>query len=187
MSALLTLTRNNSRYCLPRITSFRIDDIAPSKSNLLKYKGYCSFDFDLTQTATSDESLPEIQSITRDLLGETAIILGFPIRRRPEGYPGLELSFDALLLFLQAPKAEILIQDVFIKGQNRVLRLIKHSGNVFLWQLDHSLANYSSYCSASCSKAITLEDYSSLNHHTLEDGRHILSKCEADAAPAKGM
>jgi len=187
MSALLSNTRNISLYCLPRITSFRIDDVAPSNSNLFKYKGYCNFDFDHTQTATLDEPLPGIQSVIRDLLGETTIILGFPIRRRPEGYPGLELSFDALLLYLQASKAEIFVLDVFIKGPKRVLKLFKHSGDVFLWRLDHSLAKYSSYCSASRSEATALEDYSSLNHHALEYGRHILSKCEANAAPAKGM
>jgi hypothetical protein len=154
---------------------------------LLEYKGRCNFGFKLTQLGTSDKSFPGIQNFSRDLLGENAIILGFPIRRRPEGYPGLELSFDTLLLYLEAPKAEIFVLDVFIKGSRRVLKLIKHTEDVFLWRLDHSLADYSSCCPDHHSKAIAYEDYRSLDHYDLEAGRHILSKCADDAAPPKGM
>lgn len=175
-SALLSNTRNLSSYCLPLITNFWID---PLNSTLLKYKGYCNFNFKVTPLPTSDESLPGIQNFSRDLLGENSIILGFPIRRRPEGYPGLELSFDTLLRYLQAPKAEIFDRDVFIGGPKRVLKLIKHTDNVFLWRPDHSLANYSSCCKASYT-----EDYSSLDYRALEAGRHILSKYADDAAPA---
>jgi len=185
-SVLLSNTRNLMGFCLPLMTSFRIN-AAPSNSSLQKYRGYCNFRFELTQLGTSDESLPGIQNFSRDLLRENAIILGFPIRRRPEGYPGLELSFETLLLYLEAPKAEIFVLDVFIKGPKRVLKLIKHLGNVFLWWLDHSLADYSSCCPDRRSKAITYEDYSYLNHYTLEAGRHILSKCADDLAPPKGI
>ncbi len=177
-SALLSNTRNLSSYCLPLITNFRID---PLNSTLLKCKGYCNFNFTVTPLPTSDESLPGIQNFSRDLLGKNSIILGFPIRRRPEGYPGLELSFDTLLRYLQAPKAEIFDRGVFIEGPKRVLKLIKHTDNVFLWRPDHSLAN----C-CSCCKASYAEDYSSLDYRALEAGRHILYKCADDAAPADG-
>jgi hypothetical protein len=185
-SALLGNIRNLTGFCLPLMTSFRID-AAPSNSTLQKYRGYCNFGFELTQREISDESLPGIQNFSRDLLGENAIILGFPIRRRPEGYPGLELSFDTLLLYLEAPKAEIFVLDVFIKGPRRMLKLIKHTEDVFLWRLDHSLADYSSCCTDHLSKALSCKDYSYLDHHALEAGRHILSKCADDAAPPKGM
>lgn len=184
VSALLSNPQNISCYCLPLITSFRIN--APT-SALLEYKGRCNFDFELTQLGNSDESSPGIQNFSRDLLGENAIILGFPIRRRPEGYPGLELSFDTLLLYLEAPKAEIFILDVFIKGSRTVLKLIKHTEDVFLWRLDHSLADYSSCCPDYHSNEIAYEDYSSLDYHALEAGRHILSKCADNAASPKGM
>jgi hypothetical protein len=159
----------------------------PSNTTLLQYNAYCSFNFELTNLKESDESLPGIQHISRDLLGESTIILGFPIRRRPEGYPGLELSFDTLLLYLEAPKAEIFVLDVFIKGPRRVLKLIKHTDDLFLWQLDHSLADYDSCCPDHHKKTIVHEDYSSLDYHALEAGRHILSKCADNAAPAEGM
>lgn len=185
-SALLSGTQNISCYCLPLITSFRID--APSSSSaLLKYKGYCSFNFELTRLGTWNESLPGLQNFSRDLLGENTIILGFPIRRRPEGYPGLEVSFGTLLLYLQASKAEIFVFDVFIKGPKRVLKLIKHTNDVFLWRLDHSLADHSSCCPEKRSKAIAIKDYSSLDYHALEAGRHILSKCADDSAPTEGV
>ncbi|KAH7370148.1 hypothetical protein BKA65DRAFT_12028 [Rhexocercosporidium sp. MPI-PUGE-AT-0058] len=183
-SALLSGAQTISHYCLPLITSFRVD--APSSSSeLLKYRGLCSFDFELTQLGTENESLPGIQNFSRDMLGENTIILGFPIRRRPEGYAGLEVSFRTLLLYLQVSKAEIFVLDVFIKGPNRVLELIKHTDDVFLWRLDHSLADYSSCCQETRSKAIAIKDYSSLSYHTLEAGRHILSKCADDSAPTE--
>ncbi|KAH6696440.1 hypothetical protein BKA61DRAFT_252267, partial [Leptodontidium sp. MPI-SDFR-AT-0119] len=181
-SALLNDTQNISRYCLPLITSFRID-APPSSSTLLKYKGCCSFNFELTRLGTWNESLPGIQNFSRDLLEENTIILGFPIRRRPEGYLGLEVSFGTLLLYLQASKAEIFVLDVFIKGPKRVLKLIKHTDDIFLWQLDHSLADYSSCCQAKCSEAIAIKDYSALGYHALEAGRHILNKYADDSAP----
>jgi hypothetical protein len=177
-SALLSNTRNPSNYCLPLIAKFWIDRL---NSTLLKYKGYCNFNFTVTPMPTSDESLPVVQNFSRDFLGENSIILGFPIRRRPEGYPGLELSFDTLLRYLHAPKAKIFDRDVFIRGQKRVLKLIKHTDNVFLWRSDHSLANYSSYC-----KAGHAQDYSSLDYRALVAGRHILGKCADAAAPTDG-
>jgi hypothetical protein len=185
-SALVSGTQNISRYCLPLITCFWIE--APTSSSaLLKYNGYCSFTFELTRLGTWNESLPGIQNFSRDLLRENTIILGFPIRRRPEGYPGLEVSFSTLLLYLQASKAEIFVSNVFIKGPNRVLKLVKHTGDIFLWQLDHSLADYSLCCQEKRSKAIAVKDYSSLDYYALEAGRHVLSKCADDSAPTEGV
>jgi hypothetical protein len=184
-SAVCSKTSNIRSYCLPLITSFRIDSV-PLNSTLMKYKGYCKLGFELKELGTSDESVPGVQNFSRDLLDENALVLGFPIRRRPEGYPGLELSFDTLLHYLQAKKAEIFLCDVFIKGPNRVLKLIKHIDDIFLWQLDHSLADNSLCCPDERSRAIAIQDYSFLDHHTLEVGRHILSKCADDVAPAKG-
>jgi hypothetical protein len=185
-SALLSDAQKNSSYCLPRVTNFRVDP-SHSNSTSLKCKAYCSLNFELTQLGLADESLPGIQNFSRDLLGENTIILGFPIRRRPEGLPGLELSFDVLLLYLQAPKAEIFALDVFIRGPKRVLKLIKHIDGVFLWRLDHSLADYSSCCPAYYNKARGNVDFSSLDHRALEAGRHILSKCADDFAPPEGV
>ncbi|PQE04295.1 Het and ankyrin domain protein [Rutstroemia sp. NJR-2017a BBW] len=151
----------------------------------MKYKGYCNLDLELTELGTSDESVPGVQNFSRDLLGENALVLGFPIRGRPEGYPGLEVSFDTLLHYLQATKAEIFGCNVLIKGPNRVLKLIKHIDDIFFWQLDHSLADYSLCCPDKRSRTIAIQDYSSLDHYTLEVGRHILSKCADDITPAK--
>jgi hypothetical protein len=184
--ALLTNARNISCYCRPLITSFVVDPVH-SHSTLLKYKGYCNINFELTQLGTSGESVPGLLNLSRDILGENILILGFPIPRRPEGYTGLELSFNSLLCYLQTPKAEISALDVFIKGPKGTLKLIEHTDNVFLWRFDYSLAGCSSYCANHQSKFQVDKSHGPLDHHVLEAGRHIISKCADDAAPAEGV
>lgn len=185
-SALLSDSQQSSSFCLPQVTVFRIDE-ANSNSTSLKRKAYCGVHFELTQLGAADESLPGTQNFSRDLLGENTTILGFPIRKRPKDFLGLELSFDTLLFYLQAPKAEIFALDVFIKGPKRVLKLIKHLDGIFLWQLDHSLADYSLCCPIYNSKSRWNVELSSLDHRALEAGRHILSKCADNLTPSEGV
>ena len=173
-------------FCLPLMTSFQIDSI-PSNSTLQKYRAYYKFHFEFIQLGAFNESLLGIQNFSPDLLRKNTIIQGFPIRRRPDGYPRLELSFETLLLYIETPIAEILVLDVFIKGPKGVLKLVKHFDNVFLWRLDHSLADYSLYCPDHYNKAIAYKDYSYLSYSNLEAGRHILSKCADNLPPLKGI
>jgi len=139
-SALLSITGNIGSYFIPLITSFSLDS-APSNSALLKYKGNCDIGFEVAKLETSNYSLPRIKNREQGSVGENGLILGFPILRRPEGYPGLEVSFGTLLYSVQATNAILLEGNVVIKGLERRLKLVKHRNSVFLWHLLHPLAD----------------------------------------------
>jgi hypothetical protein len=179
IGAALHSTSRNGGYCTPLIKDFRVDALL-SDSASPKHIGYCEFDFEFTQPDTSDHSLLRIQNLTKEFAGGKATIQGFPIRRRPDGYLGLEFSFSTLLLYFDASGAEIYGKDVLVKGLERVLKLVKHTEDIFLWQLD-SLLIYFVPC---------LEDQHNqetyLDHHSLENGRHFLDEHTYDAAFAKG-
>jgi hypothetical protein len=186
-SALLKNTPNISCYCQPLVTDLLVDNI-DSEITLLKYYGYCDINFNLVELGTSDKTLPGVLNISRDFLGENILsIQGFPIRRRPEGYNGLELSFNNLLHYLQAPNAEISATDVFVKGLRGVLKLIKHTDKVFLWRFGHSLGDCSLYYMDHQNRVQNDKDYGPLDYHILENGRHIIDECGDTAAPVAGM
>jgi hypothetical protein len=185
-SALLTNTPNIGCYCQPLITKFRVHNSYPD-STLLKSQSYCNIDFELVELETADKTLPMVLNISRDLLGENILsIQGFPIRRRPEGYNGLELSFNSLLYYLQAPNAEMSATDVFVKGLRGVLKLVKHTDKVFLWRFGHSLGD-SPYYMDHQNKVQNDKGYGPLDDHILEDGRHIIDVYGDIAAPVAGM
>jgi hypothetical protein len=64
--------------------------------------------------------LTEKQNLSQGLIGENVLVLGFPIHRRPEAYPRLELSFSNLLHLLQAGKATILEEKVLLKDEKEL-------------------------------------------------------------------
>jgi hypothetical protein len=185
-SVVLSHSRDLNSCYLPVITSFRVDS-APANSMLLNYKDYCNISFEVSQLESSKFPFLRPQNLSQDFIGETILILGFPTRRRPEGYPGLELSFDILLQSFQAERAVILEEQVFIKGRERMLKLIKHLDNVFLWNLLRPLANCCFCCVEDHCNGDVRKAYCPLDHHNLEAGRHILSKGADDAVLAEGV
>jgi hypothetical protein len=168
------------------ITSFSLDS-APSNSALLKYKGNCDIGFEFAKLETSNYSLPRIKNREQGSVGENGLILGFPIRRRPEGYPGLEVSFGTLLYSLQATNAILLEGNVVIKGLERRLKLVKYRNSVFLWHLLHPLADECSCWVDHHDKTRVNKTYDFLDLHGLEVSRHILSTCADDHVFAKGV
>ena len=86
-SALLENTQNLRLYCRPLVVSFPVAADQP-KSTLLKYNGSCKINFELTQVRSSEDHLPVMQNLGQDSAGGIIFIQGFPILRRPEGYPG---------------------------------------------------------------------------------------------------
>ncbi|CZR67884.1 uncharacterized protein PAC_17783 [Phialocephala subalpina] len=166
------------------ITSFSLDS-APSNSTLLKCKGYCDIGFEVAQLDISNYSLPRIQNRRQGSIGENNLILGFPIRRRPEGYPGLEVTFNTLLYSLQATRAILLKGQVVIKGRERRLKLVKRKDDVFLWHLLHPLADDCSCWVDRYDKVYVSKTYDPLHRHGLEAGRHILSTCANDYVSAE--
>lgn len=179
-SALLSNTRNLRSYCLPLINRCQID-AAPLDLAHIKYTGHCNINFELAQLGASDELLLGIQTFSRDLLEANTLIIGFPIRRRPEGYPGLELSFDTLLRFLQTSKAELSSPFTVIEGSQNTAILVKYADDVFHWKVGHPKTGCPS-CWAE--HFVNFEDFGRLG---LECGRHIISDCASDKALVEGM
>jgi hypothetical protein len=122
------------------------------------------------------DSTSRVQNCWQALVGESVVILGFPIARRLEGCPGLELSFHRLLCFLEAKNAIIANGRVLLKGPERALQLMKHSDNVFFW---HSLHTPDEVCSCCMDRHIKINVGipSSPIDSILNAGRHILNNC----------
>lgn len=183
-SALLCSNQTLGSHCLPLITSFEIESILATPP-CIKYKGHCNINFEFTRQGASDNSLPGTLNFGQELLRRSTLVVGFPIRRRPEGYSGLELSFDALLGFLQASRAELSPTHAFVKGPKNTLVLIKHTENMFLWKLDPSSMDYSLSCAGRCVNADVEEGSDPLEYHVLEIGRHVISQRSGDTVPSK--
>jgi hypothetical protein len=186
-SALLSNTENLSTYYIPSLTNFRTDS-APSTSTLLNRKTYCDINIEVASLDNNSYcSLPATYNRSSDVIGKKCFIQGFPIRRRPEGYIGLELSYAALLYSLQTEKATILEGQAVIRGGERTLKLVKHTDDVFLWHLLRPLVNDCS-CPVECySKDDFDQIYGALDDQVFEAGRHILSECANDIALVEGM
>jgi hypothetical protein len=105
------------------------------------------------------------------------VILGFPIARRPEACPGLELSFYRLLCFLEAKNTTIVNGRVLLKGPERALQLMKHSDNVFLWHPLHTPDTICSCCMDHHVKINVGIPSGPIDSDILNAGRHILNNC----------
>ncbi|KAF6840742.1 hypothetical protein CMUS01_03839 [Colletotrichum musicola] len=79
-------------------------------------------------TYKTDVTLAQRNMWDKVLGRDVAVIRGFPILRRPHGFPGLELPLDVLLQWAGASAASI--QDGLLQGSNnRALRLVKEIKN----------------------------------------------------------
>ncbi|KAE8448016.1 hypothetical protein EG329_009939 [Mollisiaceae sp. DMI_Dod_QoI] len=140
--------------------------------------GYCRIDFGVSEPENSNDTMLRAHNSWQDLIGENIIILGFPISRRPEDYPGLELSFRTLLHLLQADTANIEnTRSLVVKGPVKALQLVKCIDNVFLWhpiQLPREV--HSRTC---CGDNHIGIDLTCIDVHSLNDGRHIVGNCTA--------
>lgn len=183
-SALLDNTQNLRVYCRPLISSFPAG-ARHSESRLIKYNDSCNIKFELTQLRSSEDFLPVMQNLGRVYTGGSIFIQGFPIRRRPEGYPGVELSFDSLLCSLRVSKAGLCNDDS--NEQPTMLKLVKRTQNVFLWLSDRPSVDSSSCCTEHQQKLYIGAVFGPLNHHVLKAGRHILSNFAYGAVPENGV
>lgn len=173
-AALSNSSLHHSSYCTPSITSYWV---SPSLSESLDYEGYFKIGSDIAHQAHRGDSIPRVQNYWNDLVKASIVVVGYPISRRPENYPGLELSFNTLLHLLQADKATIVDESVLLQGQNKTVQLMKHGDNIFLW---HQLHNKDQGCSCSTDHhvrhhAVVYHNHIDLN--TLNAGRHIFSNC----------
>ena len=185
-SALLSNTENIRPCYIQPITNFWIDPV-PSTRTFLQHKYNCDIDLEVTSFDDSNCSLPATHNVSRDMIGTKCLIKGFPIPRRPEGYTGFEVSYNVLLCSLRARNATILEGQTVITGEERGLKLVKHTDNVFLWHLLQSLVNDCS-CRMECySKDDSDQVYGKLDLRHFEAGRHILGECTNNVILMEGM
>jgi hypothetical protein len=123
------------------------------------------------------DSTPRAQNYWQALIGESVLILGFPIARRPDPCPGLELSFHSLLCFLEAKNTTITDGQVILKGPERALQLMKHSDNIFLWHPRHAPDEVCSCCKDHHIKVNVGIPSGPIDFNILNAGRHILNNC----------
>jgi hypothetical protein len=115
----------------------------------------------------------------RDLVKDRLVIYGFPVSRRPEGHPGLELSYDTLMYFSQTDTPTITDKLILIQGAKLSLQLVKHDEDVFLWHPFHPLPETCPYCDNHHVEDNTVTRKEAINLLQLQAGRHILRNCEA--------
>ncbi|KFX99399.1 hypothetical protein V490_01813 [Pseudogymnoascus sp. VKM F-3557] len=180
-AALHSNSRNLAGYCVPSIVNYRVDT-TQSRSKQLKYKDHCDITAEIAPLGNPTNAVPQGRCWWQDLIGKSIVIQGFPISRRPETYPGLELSFELLLSSVQTDEAIIDNGRVLLRGLISTVQLIKDADNVFLWR-----PFYSTNEICSCGeyhRAISCDtSYSSIDLSRLKAGRHILGVC-TDLLPA---
>ncbi|KAH7141027.1 hypothetical protein EDB81DRAFT_799325 [Dactylonectria macrodidyma] len=164
-SAFSTVHRNGLCGVTPLINKIHIWQAASRSSGC---SGLCKLGVDSTAVFDLDHSLsPATESCWQALVGRLKLIQGYPIARRPEGYPGLEISLELLLSLVQAGKVSVHPTKVLIEGSKRSLQLVKRTDNVCLWHLVDSITE----CCA-CDKVPVV------NNTALWKDRHILGSCK---------
>ncbi|KIW19068.1 hypothetical protein PV08_03358 [Exophiala spinifera] len=129
--------------------------------------------FPVSSPMSSEDSVLDKQTRWQELVGNSVLITGFPVSRRPNGYPGLEVSFETLLSLLGADEASHNHGFIMVNGRKTTLCLIKCTGNIHLWHPFHNSLNLYPSCGNG-----PAETYSgNFDLRRLETGRHILIIC----------
>ncbi|OBT60198.1 hypothetical protein VE03_10408 [Pseudogymnoascus sp. 23342-1-I1] len=174
-AALLCNSINLPGYYVPSIENYRVET-THSHFKQLKYRGRCDVAARLTPLVNPTDVIPQKQSCQQDLVRK-GTVQGFPISRRPEAYPGLELSFELLLLSIQTNGAIIDDGLVLLKGPISTLQLFKDTNDVFLWQSFHPRNGICS-CGEHHMEISWNIPYSSFDLRRLKSSRHIIGVCK---------
>lgn len=174
-TAVYTNSRDLVGYFAPSIINYTVDTLhtGPKQS---KYRGYCDIRVKFAPLTNPTDPIPQKQSLWQDLIGKRTVTQGFPISRRPEAYPGLELPFELLLSSVRTDEAIINDGLVLLKGPTLTLQLFKDTNGVFLWRPFH-LENGICSCGEQHMEISFNMSYSSFDVERLETGRHIVSSC----------
>lgn len=175
-AALHTSLQNSAGCCTPSIINYRFDTVCTTPVGKV-FIGRCEIVAETTPLASSADDTSQKQSWWQDLVGKRAIIQGFPISRRPEAYPGLELSFELLLSSVQTNEALIDDGIVLLNGLRSTLQLLKDNDNVFLWLPFHPTNGICS-CGEQHVEIRLNIPYNSADLRRLKTGRHILGVCK---------
>jgi hypothetical protein len=167
---------------VPSIVNYRVDT-TQSSSKQLKHKHCCDITAEITPLGNPTDVIPQKRSWWQDLIGKNIVIQGFPISRRPEAYPGLELSFELLLSSVQTDEAIIDNGQVLLRGLISTVQLFKDTDDVFLWRPFHP-TNEICYCGEYHREISRDTFYSTIDLSRLKAGRHILGVCTDLLPPA---
>ncbi|KAH7144199.1 hypothetical protein B0J13DRAFT_622763 [Dactylonectria estremocensis] len=173
-SAVSTVCGNGICGVTPLVDNINVKPTTPQSSS---YRGTCQFVVDLTAVFDADPVMPSVtQSSWQAVVGRQNIIQGYPIARRPEGYMGLELSFNMLLCLMQAKEISFAAGKVVIKGPQRSLVLKGQTDGICLWHPLNTIAD-GCFCN---------QGSDALNDLDLEQDRHILGSCRSQDFPHVG-
>lgn len=168
-AALLSNSRNLAGSYAPSIQNYVVKTVH-SRPKKVKHEGYCGVVINFTHT------IPQKQRLWQDLVGKSSVIQGFPISRRPEAYPGLELSFALLLSSVQTNEALVDDGIVLLRGPIFTLKLLKDTSEVFLW-LPFNPSNGICSCGDYHVEISLNISYSFTDLRRLKAGRHIIGVC----------
>lgn len=163
-AVLESSSQDATRHYTPSIENIHV---RPAPSPYSGYRGQCDVVLHITHMSGFQSFLPRIQNSWQAVVGRYTLIEGFPISRRLEGYPGLEVSWNMLLYLMQAPELCLLGEHISLKGPEKTVKLAKQTGNICLW---HPVDSTTQRCF--CDRIFTRGDISSL-----ESKRHILGSC----------
>lgn len=104
------------------------------------------------------------------------LVGGYPIRRRPSGVKGLELSLDVMATLLQASRVTRFGAIPFIKGFSALAVLTQKEKDVILW---HLVVNEDRYerISYNDSRIPRCQNIERIDDMALQNWRHILGWC----------
>jgi hypothetical protein len=109
----------------------------------------------------------------RDMLQNPVVVYGYPILRRPQPQPGLEIPLNVMAALLDEERVNPFQNRLYIKGFNAMLVPTKRFDNLLLWHL--LLNKDESHISYLDSKSVETDETTRLAD--LETHRHIVGWC----------
>lgn len=118
-------------------------------------------------------------------LSSSCPVRGFPTARRPEGFPGLEVSWVALLTIAQKttldPVPSYFNGRRLLLGLHTTLQLVKALNEIVLWHIVESPST-GCLCSMGCLEPREYDKLQSVTFQDLTLRRHVISMCEREQA-----
>ncbi|KAK1703488.1 uncharacterized protein BDZ83DRAFT_234188 [Colletotrichum acutatum] len=134
--------------------------------------------FDIVVDERPIGSLPPQERWWTDMMEDDFVaIQGFPIRRRPKEFPGLEMSWEMLQELLGHPFIvhETKGRQTVLEGSRKRIALYKKADNVFLWhevfRIDNSLCQ-------STAEWMAGHGVHKFEKEKFQSGRHVICKEE---------
>lgn len=132
------------------------------------------------------ESTTTVSNQATARLYSTTVIQGFPTRRRPPLFQGLELGLAWMLESIGASWTPVLENGrIVLKGSRHTLELVKHTQNILLWHSLHPRSASCSFCECASSNEHNRTPLDSRLHAATlpSNSRHIVANLEHFGVP----